>query len=369
MQPSVIPVVNLVKQNETIRAELEEAVLRALHSGNYILGPEVAAFEKEIAQYCNVPHAIACASGTDAIMLALMAIGFKPGDEVIMPSFTIYVDPEVVSLMNGVPRFAEIDARTFNINPDQIAAQITPRTRAIIVTHLYGLTAEMDPIMALAREHKLIVIEDACQAIGSTYRGHMAGNIGDFGCFSFYPTKNLGGYGDGGLITTQNDEYAALLRRLRTHGFTAKYFSNEVGMNSRLDEIQAAALRVKLRRLDQWTQRRHQLAAHYNEGLSSIAEVQIPFIPAHCQTNYHQYTIRAQRRDELKEFLAQQGIQSAIHYPLAPFQQKVYIQHYLASDYPEALKAVAEVLSLPLFAELEFAEVDRVIDTIKQFYR
>lgn len=368
MHSSTIPVVNLVKQYESIQEELEAAVLRVLRSGNYILGPEGAALEQELADYCQVSHAIACGSGTDALMLALMCIDFKPGEEVIMPSFTIYVDPEVVSFLGGVPRFAEIDARTYNIDPGQIKAQITAKTRAIIVTHLYGLVADMDAIMAIAKEHNLCVIEDACQAIGSTYNGRLAGSIGDFGCYSFYPTKNLGGYGDGGLITAANSEHAARLRRLRTHGFTAKYFSDEVGVNSRLDEVQAAALRVKLRWLDRWTQQRCEVAARYNEKLTQIG-ITPPWIPANCKTNYHQYTIRAQRRDELKDFLAKHQVQSAVHYPLAPFQQKVYKEHYNAQDYPIANQAVEEVLSLPMFAELEMAEVDRVVETIAKFYQ
>jgi dTDP-4-amino-4,6-dideoxygalactose transaminase len=358
-----VPLVDLAEQHRRLQEEIESAVIRVLRSGVYVLGPEVAAFEAELAAYVGVRHAVACASGTDALLLALMSLGLAPGDEVIVPSFTIYIDAEVVSLLGGVPRFAEIDPRTYTLDPARVAEQVTARTRAVIVTHLYGMPADMDGIRAVAGRHRLPIIEDACQAIGSRYRGRRAGALGDVGCFSFFPTKNLGACGDGGALTTDDAGLAATLRLLRNHGARAKYVHEAIGMNSRLDEVQAAILRIKLRRLDAWNARRGELAARYDAGLARIG-VSPPHRPPERETNHHQYTIRAPRRDALRAFLAAEGIESAVHYPLAPFQQAVYAGRHAAGDHPIGAQAAAEVLSLPLFPELDPGGVDRVVAAI-----
>ncbi len=361
-----VRLVDLAEQHRRLQAEIEEAVLRVLRSGAYILGPEVAAFEAELAATCGVRHAVACASGTDALTLALLAVGLRPGDEVVVPAFTIHIDAEVVSLLGGVPRFAEIDPLTYSLDPARLAEQVTPRTRAVIVTHLYGLPADMDAIRAVASRHGIPVVEDACQAIGSRYRGRQAGALGDVGCFSFFPTKNLGACGDGGALTTDDPSHAATLRRLRNHGARSKYVHEAVGLNSRLDEVQAAVLRVKLRHLEPSLARRRELAALYDAGLRDTGVVLPARVPER-EGNHHQYTIRSPRRDALRAALAAEGIESAVHYPLAGFQQPVYAGLYPQDGWPLAATAAAEVLSLPLHPELDAADVGRVVAAVQRF--
>jgi dTDP-4-amino-4,6-dideoxygalactose transaminase len=366
--PAAPPVrlVELAEQHRRIQGEVEAAVLRVLRSGVYVLGPEVQAFEEELAAYLGVRHAVACGSGTDALTLALLAAGVRPGDEVVVPAFTIYIDAEVVSLLGAVPRFAEVDPATFAVDPARLAEQVTARTRAVIVTHLYGLPADMDGIRAVAAQHGLPVIEDACQALGSRYRGRRAGGLGDVGCFSFFPTKNLGGAGDGGALTTDDPDRAATLRSLRSHGARAKYVHDATGLNSRLDELQAAILRVKLRYLDRSVAARRALAARYDAGLEALGKAR-PREPEGRAGNRHLYTLRSPRRDALHAALAAEGIESAIHYPLAPFQQPVYAGLHDPAAWPHAARAAAEVLSLPLSAELDTADVDRVVAAVLRF--
>jgi dTDP-4-amino-4,6-dideoxygalactose transaminase len=364
--PPPVHLVDLAEQHRRLQEEIEAAVLRVLRSGRYVLGSEVAAFEAELAAYAGAGHAVACASGTDALTLALLSLGVGPGDEVIVPSFTIYVDAEVVSRLGAVPRFAEIDPRTYTLDPAALSAAISDRTRAVVVTHLYGLPADMDGLRAVAARHGLPLVEDACQAIGSTFGGRRAGALGDVGCFSFFPTKNLGGAGDGGAITTGDAQRAAALRRLRSHGAREKYVHEAVGLNSRLDEIQAAILRVKLRHLDASIGARRALASRYDAGLAALGEA-LPREPPGRVGNRHLYTIRSPRRDALRAALAGEGIESAVHYPLPPFQQPVYAGRYDPAAFPHAVKAAAEVLSLPLSAELDPAEVDRVIAAVRRF--
>ncbi len=357
---SHVRLVDLAEQHRRIQGEVEEAVLRVLRSGVYVLGPEVAAFEAELAALCGVRHAVACASGTDALTLALLALGVGPGDEVIVPAFTIFVDAEVVSLLGGVPRFAEIDPRTFTVDPARVAEQVTGRTRALVVTHLYGLPADMDGLRAVAARHGLPVIEDACQAVGARYRGRRAGALGDVGCFSFFPTKNLGACGDGGALTTDDAELAGKLRRLRNHGARAKYVHEAVGLNSRLDEVQAAVLRVKLRHLEGWTAQRRAIAARYDAGLAGAAGLTLPVHLPERESCHHQYTVRSPRRDALRAALAAEEIESAVHYPLACFQQPAYAGRYPQDGWPHAARAAAEVLSLPLYPELPMEGVEAV---------
>jgi dTDP-3-amino-3,4,6-trideoxy-alpha-D-glucose transaminase len=361
-----IRLVDLAEQHRRIQDEIETAVLRVLRSGVYVLGPEVAAFEAELAASCGARHAVACASGTDALTLSLLSLGLAPGDEVIVPSFTIFVDAEVVSLLGGVPRFAEIDPRTFTLDPARLLEAVTPRTRAVLVTHLYGTPADMDGIRAVAGPRGIAVIEDACQAIGSRYRGRPVGALGDLGCFSFFPTKNLGACGDGGAITTDDADRAASLRRLRNHGARAKYVHEAVGLNSRLDEVQAAVLRVKLRHLPPALARRGELAARYDAGLGAIGVATPARLPDR-ETNHHQYTIRSPRRDALRAALAAAGIEAAVHYPLAPFQAPAYAGRYPEGAWPEGARAAAEVISLPLHPTLDLADVDRVVAAVAHF--
>jgi dTDP-4-amino-4,6-dideoxygalactose transaminase len=357
----------LAEQHRRLQEEIESAVLRVLRSGHYVLGPEVAAFEAELAAQCGVRHAVACASGTDALVLALLSLGIQPGDEVIVPAFTIYIDAEVVSRLGAVPRFAEIDPATYTLDPARVAEQVTPRTRAVIITHLYGMPADMDGLRAVAARHGLPIVEDACQAIGSTYRGRPAGSLGDVGCLSFFPTKNLGAAGDGGALTTDDAGRAEVLRRLRNHGAREKYVHEAVGLNSRLDALQAAILRVKLRHLGDAQERRRALAARYDAGLAALGDAALPRQPGDRLSNRHQYTVRSPRRDALRAALAAQGIESAAHYPLAPFQQPVYAGRYDPGAWPIAAQAAAEVLSLPLSAELDAADVDRVAAAVLRF--
>jgi dTDP-4-amino-4,6-dideoxygalactose transaminase len=367
--PNLTPPVRLVdlaEQHRRLQDEIESAALRVLRSGRYVLGPEVAAFEAELAAYCGTRHAVACASGTDALALALMALGIHPGDEVIVPAFTITIDAEVVSRLGAAPRFAEIDPVTYTLDPARLAEQVTSRTRAVVVTHLYGLPADMDGLRAVAARHGLPLVEDACQAIGATYGDRRAGALGDVGCFSFFPTKNLGGAGDGGALTTDDPGSAATLRSLRSHGARAKYVHEATGLNSRLDELQAAILRVKLLHLDRSVAARRALAARYDAGLAALGKAR-PCEPEGRKGNRHLYTIRSPRRDALHAALAAEGIESAIHYPLAPFQQPVYAGLHDPTAWPHAARAAAEVLSLPLSAELDGAEVDRVIAAVLRF--
>jgi dTDP-4-amino-4,6-dideoxygalactose transaminase len=326
----------------------------------------VAAFEAELAAYLGVAHVVACASGTDALLLALLALGLRPGDEVVVPAFDFQAAAEVVSLLSGVPRFADIDAATYTMNPRRFAEMIGPRTRAVIPTHLYGLPCDMKAIREVADEHGVAVVEDACQALGSRYRGRRAGGLGDVGCLSFFPTKNLGACGDGGALTTDGAELATTLRRLRNHGSRAKHVHDAIGANSRLDELQAAILRVKLLHLDGWIARRRELEARYDAGLTG-AGVTPPVRLPDREGNAHLYTIRSARRDALRAALAAEGIDTAVHYPLATPEQPVYASLRAVDACPEAVRAAREVLSLPLFPEMDSADVDRVVEAITRF--
>jgi dTDP-4-amino-4,6-dideoxygalactose transaminase len=361
-----LPLVDLGESHRRIQDEVEAAALRVLRSGVYVLGPEVAAFEAELAAYLGVAHVVACASGTDALLLALLALGLGPGDEVVVPAFDFQAAAEVVSLLSGVPRFADIDPATYTMDPRRFAEVIGPRTRAVIPTHLYGLPCDMKAIREIADDHGVVVVEDACQAIGSRYRGRRVGGLGDVGCLSFFPTKNLGACGDGGALTTDSAELGAALRRLRNHGARAKHVHDAIGANSRLDELQAAILRVKLSHVDGWIAKRRELEARYDAGLAGLG-VTLPVRLPDRVGNAHLYTIRAERRDALRAALAAEGIDTAVHYPLATPEQPVYASLRAADACPEAVRAAREVLSLPLFPEMDDSDVDRVVDAIARF--
>jgi len=367
LQP--IPQMDLSGQYAAIGAEIRDAVTSVLASQHFVLGKEGAALEQEIAQLCRVRHGIGVASGTDALILALRAVGVKAGDEVILPPFTFVATGSAVSALGARPKFADIDPATFNISAAQIEKRITPHTRAIVVVHLYGLAADMDSIREVAAKHRLPIVEDNAQAIGATYKGRSTGSLGDIACFSFYPTKNLGAYGDAGMITTDSPELDARLRTLRNHGQASRYNSVEPGWNSRLDEIQAAILRVKLRHLKEWERRRCAHAAQYARLLAGIAEVQPPQVPSTRQHVFHQYTIRAQRRDELQKFLSDRKIGNAVYYPVPLHLQPIYANEGCpAGSLPESEKAAAEVVSLPMFPELRVEQMERISSVIAEFY-
>jgi len=365
---------DLKMQFAGIRDEVMAAVTRVLESQQFILGPEVALFEREFAAKFNAEHAVGCASGTDALILALMAAGIGRGDEVITSAFSFIATAGSIALAGAKPVFVDIDPRTFNIHPQKIEAAITSKTRAIIPVHLFGLPADLDPIVALAKKRNLLVIEDAAQAVGSRYNGRFIGTFGEFGCFSFFPSKNLGGAGEGGLITTGNPEMAERLRMLRVHGSRKKYFHDILGTNSRLHALQAAVLRVKLNHLDAWAAGRENRAARYRELFEQArlsGFITYPAAPGNGLHHvYNQFTIRAERRDELKEYLGLQGIPSEIYYPLGIHLQSAFAYlGYREGQLPESEKASREVLSLPVFPELTDAQQDLVVNGIAAFYR
>ena len=363
-----VPQLDLSAQYAAIGAEIRTAVERVLASQQFILDREGAAFEQEIAQLCGVAHGIGVASGTDALILALRACGVQAGDEVLIPPFTFVATGSAVSALGAKPVFADIRPDTYNLDPPDLARRLTPRTRAIIAVHLYGLACDMDPILKFARAHNLRVIEDNAQSIGATYRGKPTGSLGDAACLSFYPTKNLGAYGDAGMVVTNSNEMAARLKTLRNHGQAAKYVSTEPGWNSRLDEIQAAILRVKLRHLTDWQRARQAHAAAYTKLLLGIPGVAPPLVPEGYEHVFHQYTIRVERRDALVQLLNERKIGSSVYYPVPLHLQPLYASlGHNAGDFPHAEPAAQEVLSLPMFPELRSEQITRVAETVSEF--
>ena len=365
-----IPQLDLAAQYASIQNEVREALDRVLSSQQFVLGREGSALEQEIAWFCQVSHGIAVASGTDAIVLALRACGVQAGDEVILPPFTFVATGSAVSALGAKPVFADIHPSTYNIDPSQLESRITARTRAIIAVHLYGLPADMDSIVAVARKRGVPVIEDNAQSIGANYKGRRTGSLGDVACLSFYPTKNLGAYGDAGMVVTNSSEIAARVRTLRNHGQTSKYVSSEPGWNSRLDEIQAAILRVKLRHLPEWQRARQSHAAEYTGHFSQLPGVMPPLVPEGFEHVYHQYTIRVENRDAVQRMLAEQKIGSAVYYPVPLHLQPLYASlGHKRGDFPHAEHAADEVLSLPMYPELRSDQVARVAETITQFVK
>jgi dTDP-4-amino-4,6-dideoxygalactose transaminase len=365
-----IPQLDLAAQYAAIGAEIREAIDRVLASQHFVLGREGTALEQEIATLCQVPHGIALASGTDALILALRACGVRAGDEVILPPFTFVATGSAVSALHAKPVFADINLDTYNIDPLEVECRITPRTRAIIAVHLYGMPSDMDPIAALAKARKIPVIEDNAQAIGASYKGRPTGSLGDAACLSFYPTKNLGAYGDAGMVVTKSAELDGRIRTLRNHGQTEKYVSAEPGWNSRLDEIQAAILRVKLRHLAEWQRARQAHAADYTRGLSKISGLTTPAIPAGYDHVFHQYTIRVSNRDALHRALNEKKIGNAVYYPVPLHLQPLYasLGHKLG-DFPNSEHAAREALSLPMFPELRSEQIERVVEVVAESQR
>ena len=363
----MIPILELKTQYAQIQAEVEKAVSQVLARTHYVLGPEVGAFEAEFAEWNGAVHGVGVASGTDALWLALKACDIGAGDEVIVPSFTFMATAGAVSMLGAKPVFCDIVPDTFNMDPAQIERLITPRTRAIQVVHLYGHPVDLDPIEEIARRHKLRLIEDCAQATGATYKGKKVGTRGDFGCYSFFPSKNLGGVGDGGMVLTADATLADRVRSWRNHGSTRKYFHDELGTNSRLDEIQAAVLRIKLRHLDRWNEQRRQVAAAYTADLNEL--VVCPGDRPDCKHVYHQYTVRTSQRDALMQNLNDQGIGAVIYYPRALHLQDVYAHlGHKDGDFPETDKAQHEVLSLPMYPELDADKIAQVVSAVRRFH-
>lgn len=363
---------DLRAQFAAIHDEVMQAVAQVFESQYFILGPEVKLLEDEVAAKLGAKFAVGCASGTDALILSLLAAGIGRGDEVITTPFSFIATAGAIAYVGAKPIFVDIDPVTYNLNPALLEAAITPDTRAIMPVHLFGLPADMDPITAVARAHDLVIIEDAAQAIGSRYGGRYTGTFGEYGCFSFFPSKNLGGAGDGGMITTSDAAIAERLQMLRVHGSRKKYFHEMIGTNSRLHALQAAVLRVKLRHLDAWQQGRQNCADRYRRlfesaGLSSLIGAP-PRPPAKFEHVYNQFTIRSPRRDDLKAFLQTAGVPSEIYYPLCIHLQQAftYLGHR-AGEFPESEKASREVLSLPVYPELPDVQQDRVVQAIADF--
>ena len=374
-----VPLIDLKAQyTGELRAELRAAVDRVLDSQRFILGPEVEGLEAEVAEYTGAAHGIGVSSGTDALLVALMALDVGPGDEVVTTPFSFFATAGVVWRLGARPVFVDIDPATFNLDPAALEAAITPRTRVIMPVHLFGQTANMDPIAAVAcgsGDGGVPVVEDAAQAIGADYQGRGAGTLGALGCFSFFPTKNLGGFGDGGMVTTNDPDLAKRVRSLRNHGFAEKYYNREVGGNFRLDALQAAILRVKLRYLEGWHEARRANAARYVElfeeaGLTGTeSPVKLPREAGHGRHIYHQYVLRCERRDELQRFLGERGIGSAVYYPVALHLQECFRELGAAEgDFPAAEQAAREVLALPIFPELDDAGAAEVVDAVRAFY-
>jgi dTDP-4-amino-4,6-dideoxygalactose transaminase len=348
--------------------ELDAAALEVLRSGWYVLGPQVRAFEQEFAAWLGLPDAAGVASGTDALLLALLACGIGPGDEVITPSHTAVATVAAVELAGARPVFADIQPDTYTLDPDAAAALITPATRALVAVHLYGQMADMDALAALADRHGLTLVEDCAQSHGATSRGRLAGAVGHIAAFSFYPTKNLGAAGDGGLVASGRPELIERVRLLRQYGWRKRYISAEPGLNSRLDELQAALLRVKLRRLDAWNRQRQALAARYDHLLAGSG-VTTPAVAPGNQHVYHLYVVRGPQRDALQAHLADRGIATAIHYPVPVHQQPAYRHLAPAGGLPATERAAAEILSLPMYPQMPEQHVQQAAQCIREFGR
>ena len=368
----LFPFLDLKAQHAHIREEVYEAVHRILESQHFILGSEVEALENEVARVANCKFAVGCASGSDALLLSLMALDVDQDDEVITVPFTFSATAGMIARQKARPVFVDIDPRTYNIDVTKLSAAVTSRTRAIMPVHLFGLAADLRGVMAIAGEHKLPVIEDAAQAIGATYGGRSVGSFGNTGCFSFFPSKNLGGAGDGGLITTQDPALAERLKILRGHGTRTKYNCEQIGINSRLDALQAAILRVKLKHLSDWSDSRRINADRYralfqDHGLDRI--LGLPFCPDGSGHVYNQFVIRVPERDELRQHLRSAGIPTEVYYPYPLHMQPAFSYlGYQEGDFPETERACREILALPIFPEFTESQQNTVVDTIAKFY-
>lgn len=372
---SGVPLCDIVGQYQALQGEIEAAVLRVLRSGQVIMGPEVAALENEVARYCGAGFGIGCSSGSDALSLALHGLGIGPGDEVITPPFTFFATVGAICRAGASPVFADIDPETYNIDPKQIEDKITPRTRALMVVHLFGQCADMAPLWHIAEKHNLPIIEDAAQAIGSEYEGKRTGTLGAVACFSFYPSKNLGAYGDAGMVVTNDPDWAALIARLRVHGMEPKYHHQNLGWNARIDAIHAAMLRVKLAHLDRWTEARQQAAKRYDaliEQHGLATQLQRPIVHANRRHVFNQYVVRVARgqRDHLLKHLHANKIGCEIYYPIPMHQQECFASlGHSEGDFPNSEQAARSVLALPMFPEITEAQQNQVIECCASFLK
>ncbi|MGO7168675.1 DegT/DnrJ/EryC1/StrS family aminotransferase [Rhizobium leguminosarum] len=365
----MIPFLDIKAQYQSIKGEIDAAVLGVLASGQYVLGDEVAHFEREFADYCNVKHAIAVNTGTSALHLALLAAGVGAGDEVITVPFTFVATVSAICYTGARPVFVDVEPVTLTMDPAEVEAKITPRTKAIVPVHLYGQMADMDAIKAIAERHGIPVIEDACQAHGAQYKGHRAGSIGLSGCFSFYPGKNLGACGEGGMVVTNDDDQAKTMRMLRDWGQEQRYHHLLKGFNYRMDAIQGAILRVKLRYLEAWTEARRSHARRYSSLLAGLTDLTIPVEATDRRHVYHVYAIRSRDRDGLQRLLSAEGIPSGLHYPIPVHLQKAHADlGYQSGDFPVSEAAAREVLSLPIYPEMPVRHVDQVAAALEYAY-
>jgi dTDP-4-amino-4,6-dideoxygalactose transaminase len=361
----MVPFVDLKAQYRAIKTEIDAAISRILENSQFVLGPEVAAFESEFARYTGGAHAIGVSSGTSALHLAMLAAGIGPGDEVITVPFTFVATTAAIGYTGAKPVFVDIDPASFNMDPSRIEAAITPRTKAIVPVHLYGQPADLDPILEVARRHNLVVIEDAAQAHGAEYKGRRVGSIADMGCFSFYPGKNLGAYGEGGAVVTNNPEFVRTIRMLRDWGAEKKYLHVLKGYNYRLEGIQGAILRVKLRYLEAWTEARRAHAAQYNQLLAGSG-VGTPAAMAYGRHVYHVYAVRSKQRESLQKALQDHEVQTGIHYPIPVHLLPAYSElGHRKGDFPHSEQAADEVLSLPMFPELTPAQIETVAEAVR----
>jgi dTDP-4-amino-4,6-dideoxygalactose transaminase len=366
-----LQMVDLGAQYQKIKKDIDQSIQSVIDSSAFINGPEVKNFQTELESYLNVKHVIPCGNGTDALQIALMALDLKPGDEVITADFTFAATVEVIHLLGMKSVLVDVDYDTFLIDTERLKAAITPKTKAIIPVHLFGQVANMDEIMKIAEEHNLFVIEDTAQAIGADYKGKKAGTIGTIGATSFFPSKNLGCYGDGGAIFTNDDDLAHKMRGIVNHGMYKRYYHDEIGVNSRLDSIQAAILRVKLGHLDEYSAARKKAAEFYNEAFYEIPEIYTPLLAEGTNHVFHQYTLRITqgKRDQLKDYLESKGIPAMIYYPVPLRKQKAYdTGGYNDADFPNTNKLIEEVLSLPMHTELDEEQLEFITNTVKEFF-
>ncbi len=363
----MIPFLDLRKQYLSLKDEIDAAIQGVLESGQFILGPAVTKLEEQVAAYCGCRYGVGVASGTDALRLTLTALEVGPGDEVITTPFTFIATANTISHCGAQPVFVDIDVRTYNLDPAAVEAAVTSRTKGLVVVHLYGQPCDMRPLLAVARRHGLFVVEDAAQAIGATYLGQRVGSFGDAGCLSFFPSKNLGAYGDGGMVVTNNAALADKVEVLRRQGGKKKYFHEVLGFNSRLDTLQAAVLNVKLAYLDEWNEWRRETAHHYNQLLSGLP-LTTPYEQPESRHVYHQYTIRTPEREELAAYLKDQGVATMVYYPVPLHRQPLYGE-VVGARAPNADRATQEVLSLPMSPDLATSDQEYISDLIRSFFR
>jgi dTDP-4-amino-4,6-dideoxygalactose transaminase len=364
----MIPMVDLKIQYSDLKSEIDSAVLEVLSATQFILGPNVKMLESEIGEYLGAPHALSCGSGTDALHLAMRAANIGPGDEIITTAFTFIATAEAIAYVGATPVFVDIDPFTFNIDPSALAAAITPRTKAVVVVHLFGLPCPLDMVERVCIDNNLILIEDCAQSFGARHNGRTTGTVGHLGCFSFFPSKNLGGCGDGGMITTADDKMAQKILSLRNHGSHVRYYHDSIGYNSRLDEIQAAILRVKLRHIERFNRERLRVARSYNKALHGLA-VQTPLEQPNSSHVFHQYTILCEDRAKVVECLTKADIASAIYYPVPLHRQKAFGERFRSLSLPNTEWVTERCLSLPIFPEMSESQVDRVAEVISAAVR